>query len=52
MNFNPTVSRSLEANIEITDNKYLNTYLVSNYIYLLYNINFLNNIIAFSQLQN
>ena len=52
MNFNPTVSRSLEANIEITDNQYLNINLVSNYIYLLYNINFLNNIIAFSQLQS
>ena len=52
MNFNPTVSRSIEINDEIEDNKYLNLNLVSNYIHLLYNIYFLKYIIAFSQLQN
>ena len=52
MNFNPTVSRSIEINDEIADNKYLNVNLVSNYIHLLYNIYFLKYIIVFSQLQN
>ena len=52
MNFNPTVSRSIELNDEIIDNKYLNVNLVSNYLHILYNINFLKYIITFSQLQN
>ncbi len=35
MNFNPSISRSIEINKEIIDNNYLNINLVSNYIYFI-----------------
>jgi len=35
MNFNPSISRSIEINKEIVDNNYLNINLVSNYIYFI-----------------
>lgn len=35
MNFNPSISRSIEINKDIVDNNYLNINLVSNYIYFI-----------------
>lgn len=35
MNFNPSISRSIDINKEIIDNNYLNINLVSNYIYFI-----------------